>query len=336
MDTFPTIRAGVIGLGVGEAHLRSYQSIPEVSVQAICDIDPARLEDIGARYDVAERHTDYRRITEHPDIDVVSICSFDDVHAEQVISAFDHGKHVMVEKPVTLHRREAEAVYRALENSGRYITSNLILRKSPRFMELKQMIAAGDFGDIYYIEGDYLHDILWKITEGWRGKMDFYCTVYGGGIHLLDLMRWLLGSEITEVSAMGTDILVRGGDYKFPDTIVSLLRFENDALGKCATTLGPRHPKFHALNIYGTKRSFVNRVGDAILYSGDQPEDATTVTTPYPGMEKGDMLPEFIAAIRAGRRPELNEIDIFRVMDVCFAIWEAAQAGRNVKVSYLI
>lgn len=330
------LRAGVIGLGVGEAHLRSYQSLADVSVQAICDFDPVRLEDIGARYDVAERHSDYRRITEHPDIDVVSICSFDNFHAEQVISSLDHGKHVMVEKPMTLHRREAEAVYRALERSGRYITSNLILRKSPRFMELKQMIAAGELGDIYYIEGDYLHNILWKITEGWRGKMDFYCTVYGGGIHLLDLMRWLLGSEITEVSAMGTDILVRGSNYKFPDTIVSLLRFQNGALGKCATTFGPQHPKFHALNLYGTKRSFVNDVPNAKLFSGVDPEDETTITTPYPGMEKGDMLPEFIAAIRAGRRPELNEIDIFRVMDICFAIWEAVQTRRNVKVSYLI
>lgn len=330
------LRAGVIGLGVGEAHLRSYRSVPDVAVQAICDIDPARLEDVGARYDVAERHSDYRRITEHPDIDVVSICSYDNVHAEQVISALDHGKHVMVEKPVTLHPRESEAVYRALEKSGRYITSNLILRKSPRFEELKRMIAAGEMGDIYYIEGDYLHHILWKITEGWRGKMDFYCTVYGGGIHLLDLMRWLLGCEVTEVSAMGTDILVRGSDYKFPDTIVSLLRFQGGALGKCATTFGPQRPKFHALNVYGTKRSFVNDVPDAKLFSGVELEDESPMTTPYPGVEKGDMLPEFIAAIRAGRRPELNEVDIFRVMDVCFAIWEAVQTGRNVKVTYLI
>ena len=103
------LRAGIVGLGVGEAHLRSYQAIEGVEVAAVCDIDPDRLGEIANRYSVAERHGDYRAITEDPEIDVVSICSHDDAHAEQLISAFRNGKHVMVEKPVALNRREADS-----------------------------------------------------------------------------------------------------------------------------------------------------------------------------------------------------------------------------------
>lgn len=330
------IKAGVIGLGVGEAHLRSYQAIPDVEVVAVCDIDAARRDEIARRYAIGEAYEDYRRLTEHPDIDVVSVCSYDDAHAEQLLSAFRNGKHVMVEKPVALHRRDAEAVLRALQDSGRLITSNLILRASPRFIQIREMIRRGEFGDVFCIEGDYLHQILWKITEGWRGKMDFYCTVYGGGIHLIDLMRWLIEDEVDEVTALGTDILVRNSAYRYPDTIAGLMRFSRGTLGKCLTTFGPQRTKFHALNVYGDKLTFVNDMPDGKLFRSDRPEDESRMTAAYPGMEKGDLLPDFIAAIRGGGRPIVDQKDIFRVMDVCFAVWESIQQRRTIKLSYLI
>lgn len=331
------IRAGVIGLGVGEAHLRSYRSIPACEVVSICDIDPLRLAEIGDRYSVAARSTDFRAVTEHPDIDVVSICSYDDAHAEQLISALDHGKHVMVEKPFVLHRHEAERVLRSFEASGRFITSNLILRQSPRFKALRRMIELGEMGEIFHIEGDYLHQILWKIVDGWRGKMDFYCTVYGGGIHLIDLMRWMMGQEVTEVCAMGSDLLTRGSSYRWPDTITGLLKWESGATGKCTTTLGPQRTKFHALNVYGTRKTFVNDMPNAKLFSGDDPEkDEQAMDVPYPAMEKGDLLPEFVDGIRSGHKPLINETDIFRVMDICFAIWESVVKRTTVKVTRLI
>ena len=332
-----TIRAGIIGLGVGEAHLRSYQSVSGCEVLSICDIDPVRLKEIGDCYGISERSIDYRAITEHPDIDVVSICSYDDAHAKQLISALDHGKHVMVEKPFVLHRHESELVLESFEKAGRFITSNLILRESPRFKAVKRMIETGEMGDIFHIEGDYLHKILWKITEGWRGKMDFYCTVYGGGIHLIDLMRWMMGQEITEVCAMGSDVLTQGTNYPNPDTLTTLMKYQSGATGKCTTTFGPQRTKFHSLNVFGTKKTFVNDIPNAKIFTGDDPvKDVHPMTIPYPAMEKGDLLPDFIDDIRNDRKPFINEVDIFRVMDVCFAAWEAVQKRTTVKVDYLL
>ena len=331
-----TLRVGIIGLGVGERHLVSYRALPGVEVAAICDLDAAHLDDVGGRYGIADRYADYRRITECPDIDVVSVCSYDDAHAEHCISAFRGGKHVMVEKPVALDRGEAEAVLRAQQDSGRIITSNLILRASPRFRELKDQITAGTFGEVFCIEGDYIHNILGKITEGWRGRMKTYCTIYGGGIHLIDLMRWLLGHEVVEVCGMGNKVLTRNSAYQFDDTFINLLRFEGGALGKSLTTLGPQRTKFHSLTVYGTRKTFVNDMPDAKLFDGDAPENEHVVTTPYPGMEKGDLIPDFIAAIREDREPPVGTRDVFRVMDICMAARESAETGRTVKVGYLI
>ncbi len=217
-----TMRAGVIGLGVGERHVTGYGQIADCEVTAICDRDPVKLAEVGDRQGIACRETDWRKIVGHPDIDLVSICSYDDTHTEQAVAAFGNGKHVMIEKPIALNRREAEAILRAQQDSGCLITSNFILRQSPRFQEVWQMARDGAFGELFYMEGDYVHQILWKILEGWRGKMDFYCVTYGGGIHLIDLMRWISGQEVTEVAGMGGKVLTRGSRYRYPDTIVNL------------------------------------------------------------------------------------------------------------------
>ena len=330
------LKIGVVGLGVGEQHVIGYKAIPGCQVVAVCDIDPEKLAAVADRQDVAERYADARKVTEHPEIDVVSICSYDDAHAQQVISALRSGKHVMVEKPLTLYRKDAEQILRAQQDSGCILTSNLILRHSPRFRTLHRMIRAGEFGDIFYLEGDYIHQILWKLTEGWRGKMAFYCVTYGGGIHLIDLMRWLLGQEVIEVTGMGTDKLTAGSRYRYPDTIVNLLRFAEGALAKTLTTLGPRRPQIHALSIYGTRSTFVNDMPDGKLFRGDQADDEETMSVPYPAIAKSDLLPDFIGAVREGREPDVSAKDVFRVMDVCFAAWESVQAKRAVQVSYMI
>ncbi len=330
------LRAGVIGLGVGEQHVRSYQSIENVEVAAICDLNESHMHVIKNKYNINKGYSDFRKITESNDIDIVSICSYDNFHAEQCISALNNGKHVMVEKPFTLNKKESESVLRAQIDSGLQISSNLILRKSPRFIEIKKMIEGNQFGEIFCIEGGYIHDILWKLTEGWRGKMDFYCTIYGGGVHIIDLMRWLTNEEITEVSCMGSKILTKNTPYKFDDTFITLLRFSSGALGKCLTTLGPRRTKFHSLNSYGTKKTFINDIPYGKIFDGDKIENESQIKSPYPGMEKGDLIPDFVTAILENRRPEVNSTDVFRAMDICFASREAAELGKTIKVDYLI
>lgn len=336
MNQQNSLRAGIVGLGVGERHLVSYKKIRGVEVHAVCDINEEHAQRVAREYDVPRYSTDYRSVTEDPEIDVVSICSYDEAHVEQALSAFRHGKHVMIEKPIALYRKDAEVLLRAQQDSGKFITSNLILRESPRFKEVKRQIEQGFFGDVFAIEGDYIHDILWKITRGWRGKMNYYSTIFGGGIHLIDLMRWLLGQEVTEVCGMGNKVLTRDSDYRFDDTFVNVFRFSGGTLGKCMSTYGPQRTKFHSLNVFGSKRTFMNDIPNAKLFDGDQPENEQVVTTPYPGMKKGDLLPEFIEAIRAGHEPNVGSRDVFRVMDICFAASEAAATGRTVTVKFLI
>ena len=330
------LKIGVIGLGVGEQHVIGYQRIPNVEVTDICDIDPSVLKIVGDRNDVPNRHQNYKQITENPNIDVVSIASYDNCHAIQAISAFENGKHVMIEKPLALNRHEAEAILRAQQDSGRFLSSNLILRKSPRFQELKNWIAKGYFGEIVTIEGDYLHQILWKLTQGWRGEMEFYCVTYGGGIHMIDLMRWLLDEEIIEVCGMSNKKLTRGSKFSFDDTVTNLLKFKSGTVGRTTSNLGAQRPQIHGLSVYGTEKSFINDTPHAKLFHGDNSEDLEIVETTYPGIDKLGLLPDFISSIRKGDEPEVSAKDVFRVMDICFACYESLKAKKTVNVDYLI
>ena len=135
---------------------------------------------------------------------------------------------------------------------------------------------------------------------------------------------------------MASNVLTRHTDYKYDDSIFNLLRFENGAIGKCLTTFGAKRPQLHALNIYGESRTFVNDMPHAKLFCGEDAGDVRNVTTPYPGIEKGDLLPDFIAAVREDREPQVSAVDVFRVMDVCLASWESIEKRRTIKVNYMI
>ncbi|MDJ0685637.1 MAG: Gfo/Idh/MocA family oxidoreductase [Alphaproteobacteria bacterium] len=327
------LKAAVIGLGVGEQHAAGYRALDGVELAALCDTDATKLDAVRARQGGPAGYTDFRKMLEQEDLDLLSICSHDDSHADQAVAAFEAGLHVMVEKPIALHRSDLIRIARAHQDSGTLLSSNLILRQSPRFIDLRRRVQQGALGDLHYMEGDYLHQILWKITEGWRGKMDFYCVTYGGGIHLIDLMRWIAGEEVVEVSAMAAKKLTRGADFAYPDTMVSLLRFESDLLAKSATSFGTRRPIMHTLNVYGAKASFENAAGPARLFTGDRPEDLREIDTAYPGIEKNDLLPDFVNAIRTGGEPQVAARDVYRVMDICFACWDSVETRRTVPVA---
>tara|TARA_B100000029_G_C17494385_1_gene930298 strand:+ start:172 stop:1173 length:1002 start_codon:yes stop_codon:yes gene_type:complete len=330
------IKVGIIGLGVGEQHLKMYQEIDECEVIAVCDVDISKANNISTKYQISETYSDWKKITEHPNIDAISICSFDNYHAEQAISAFQSDKHVFIEKPIVLDRYELELLFQAYNSSKKLISSNLILRTEPRFKALKKMINKGQFGKIFYMEGDYLHDILWKLTNGWRGKMNFYSVIYGGGIHLIDLMRWLHGKEVIEACGMSNKILTEHSKYKYPDLTCNILKFEDEVIAKTTTTFGPRRPKFHALNIYGSKRTFINDRPHGKIYENDKLEKTQKMDVPYPTHNKGDLIPNFIDSIKNNSQPNVSYLDIFRVMEICISSWEAIEKGKTVKLSYLV
>jgi len=329
------MKVGVIGLGIGEKHVLAYNSHPYCKVVGLCDFDPDKYEMAKKKYD-AKVVMNADEILYDPDIDIVSIASYDNYHCEQALKAIANEKHIMVEKPFCLYKEQAIQIKEALQsNPGIKMSSNLVLRTTPRFRWLKDKITGGSMGQLYYVEGDYNYGRLHKLTQGWRGKIDFYSVVYGGGLHIIDLLRWLTGDEVVEVSAYGNNISSRGTNFRYNDLVIAILRFASGMTGKVAANFSCVQPHFHELSIYGTMATFKNRSEEGLLIESRDPDiPAKNIDEDYPGINQKAMIHSFVDSITTGSKALVIEDDVFRSMAVCFAIEKAVQLSRSVEVEY--
>ena len=336
------LNAAIIGLGVGERHISGYEADPRCQVTALCDIDENKLHEVSQRNPGRRLSTNPNEILEDPTIDVVTIASYDDAHCDQVLMAIENGKHIFVEKPLCLNQQEFEDISGALKaHENIRLSSNLILRMTPRFIELRKRITQGELGNIYYLEGDYDYGRLYKLTEGWRGKIPFYSVVYGGAIHLIDLILWLTKSRVQEVFALGSRKVTEGTAFRHYDLVSALLKFESGSsnsdgmLAKITANFGSVVPHHHKLSVYGTEGTFNQGHTDATYFhSRDPSADVEQVIDPYPGAAKGDMLPSFVKSLLDGTPAEISEKEVLDAMSVGLAIEKSLETKKLEQVNY--
>jgi predicted dehydrogenase len=330
------LRAAVIGLGVGERHIAGYEADPRCRVTTLCDIDADKLAAVGGRHPGRRLMRDADEVLADPSIDVVSVASYDDRHHSQVMAALAAGKHVFVEKPLCLHDHELADIRGALAaRPDLRLSSNLILRRSPRFARLRQRMRAGELGECYYAEADYNYGRLAKITEGWRGRIPFYSVVHGGAIHMIDLLMWLFGERPNAASAFGSRLATRGTGFRFNDCVAALLSFPSGLVAKVTANFACVFPHHHNLSVYGTAATFVHdRLGARLYVSRDPDAEPREIEDAYAGPAKGDMLPSFVAAILDGRQPDVATADVLDAMSVSLAIERAAACNQTVAISY--
>jgi predicted dehydrogenase len=331
------LRVGIIGLGVGEAHIQGYARHSSAEVVTLCDFDPKRLVDAKQKYPGLRFVENADDVLKAPDIDVVSIASYDNFHYRQIMMAIENGKHIFVEKPLCLHDFEARDIRKALRgNKLLKMSSNLILRKCPRFIEIKNRIIAGDMGELFHMDGSYDYGRRQKIIDGWRGKIDYYSGVCGGGVHLIDLFLWFSGQRVREVMAYGNRIVTRNSGFRNDDSVTAILQFESGMTGRVSVHLGSLMPHHHELNIYGEKATFMNNYEHPVYFNTQDPACKPEVMKQaYPGIHKGDLIFDFIESIVNNTQAEVGIEDIFSAMSVCFAVNKSLEKGKPVKVKYI-
>lgn len=329
------LRAGIIGLGVGEQHIAGYRAHSAVEVAALCDVATEKREQARRTYPDIPVVEDAAALIDDPTIDIVSIASFDDVHAAQVLHALEQGKHVFVEKPLCLTADEFRAVAaRLADNPALRLSSNLILRATPRFTDLRRLIASGSFGRLFNIEADYLYGRLEKLTVGWRGRIPNYSVMLGGGIHMIDLILWLTGDRVAEVAATGNGVASEASQFHGRDMASALLTFESGMIGKVSANFGCVYPHFHRLTVYGTKATFDNRPDAGLLWRSRDPADPPEkLTSAYPGAAKGSLIPSFVDAILGTGAAAVTEHEVLAAMAVGLAIDRSLAEGRKVKIA---
>ena len=336
------LQVALIGLGVGRNHLNTIKSNEFCELRQICDFSQQKLDEAGAQFPGASLTTNSETAITDPSVDLVVIASYDDHHFNEVMLAIANGKHVFVEKPLCLSDSELIHIHMALNaNPSVRLSSNLVLRTTPLFQGIAREIDQGIFGKVFFFEADYLWGRKEKLVNGWRTKLDNYSIILGAGVHMVDLVMWLLKKRPIEVSGMGNAIATQSSDLQQNSFAVLLLHFEDDCICKVSANGGCIYPHFHTLRVFGTKKTIVHDLDHSLEVNELRDSDEfkiERVAGGYPEKKRRSMiLDSFIDSIVRvpSARPIVQTREVLDVMSVCLAAEEAISTKKTVKIQYL-
>ena len=274
-----TLNIGLVGYGfMGRTHSNAFLHAPRFFdlpykpvLKAVAARNEERVKKFAANWGYESYETDWRKLIERKDIDVVDIASPNDTHREIAIAAAQAGKMVMCEKPLGRTAAEAQAMVDAVEAAGVPNTVWYNYRRVPAVVLIKQLLDEGKFGRIFHYRAKFLQDwtISQDLPQGGEGLWRLDVSVAGSGVtgdllaHNIDTALWLNG-PIAEVSAM-TETFIKERKHNLTgkvekvgidDASAVMCRFENGSLAMFEATRYARgHKALYTLEINGEHSS---------------------------------------------------------------------------------
>ena len=213
----PPLRVGMIGYAfMGVAHSQAWRTAPRFfdlplrpELTVLGGRDPAAVSAAADRLGWADTETDWRRLIERDDVDLVDICTPGDSHAEIAIAALRAGKHVLCEKPLANSVAEAEAMTAAAADAavaGVQAMVGFTYRRVPAVALAARLVADGRIGQVRHVRAQYLQDWIadpaapmsWRLEKEKAGSG----ALGDIGAHIVDLTQFITGEAITGVSAV--------------------------------------------------------------------------------------------------------------------------------------
>jgi predicted dehydrogenase len=259
----PEVGVGMLGYAfMGKAHANGYKTLPYMAwppplrprLVSIAGRDEAAVSEAAQRYGFERYVTDWRELVSDPEVQLFDNGGPNNLHAEPTIAAAEAGKHVFCEKPLGRTAEESYEMWqRVAATDVRHMTA-FNYRFVPAVRLAREMLEAGELGDVLHFRGRYLQEWGTTTDDAWRfHKADAGSGALGDlGAHVVDLARYLVG-EITTVSAT-TRTFMPGRDVD--DAFEAVVEFEGQALGTIeATRFAAGRKNAFCWEINGTKGS---------------------------------------------------------------------------------
>jgi predicted dehydrogenase len=223
------LKMAIVGAGTwGENHARIYKAHPFCEVVAICDQKKERARAIADKLGIPQCYDNYEEMFTKSGCDAVAIVTPDFAHAAIAIKAAEHGKHVLVEKPLATTREDVYAMREAFAKYRVRAMVDLHNRWSPAFNVAHQSVENGELGTVYsgYMR---LNDIKWVATDflPWAAKSSILWFL---GSHSLDTLRWFFNDEVTRVYAVSRAGVLKGLGVDTTDTYLTTLEFSKGGI----------------------------------------------------------------------------------------------------------
>jgi predicted dehydrogenase len=251
-------KAGIVGLHRGGGLLRALATHPDVEIAALCDLNQGVLAEVGKDHQVPEKYwfTQFHNFVNAP-VDIVAIATPIEYHAQQSIAAMESGKHVLCEQTAAYTVDDCERLVRTVERTGQVYMMAENYCYFAYVQEWKKMIDQGKLGEIFYGEGEYIHEITHLLVDPetgeryWRYRRApiWYCG------HTLGPLLYLMNDRIVKATGAHT------GRHKYPgesiaflDMEVGLFQTQKGAVIKILRSqAAPRYHDMIFYSLYGTK-----------------------------------------------------------------------------------
>jgi predicted dehydrogenase len=363
---------------MGRTHTNAYKKVysffkgPYKPVlKAICDSNEQKAKDFAEAWGFESVETDWQKLLDRKDIDIVDICTPNNTHKELAIAAAKAGKMIICEKPLAMNAAEGKEMVEAIEKAG---VPNLVsynYRRVPAVTLAKQLIDQGRLGKIFHYRAVFLQD--WTISadlpQGGDALWRLDAKVAGSGVtgdllaHCIDTALWLNGG-ISQVTAM-TETFIKQRKHNITgkieqvgidDACAFLARFKNGSLATFESTRYARgHKALYTFEINGEKASIAWNLHDLHRLSYFDHRDDSVVRgwrsvhvtdgdMPYmgnwwvPGLQIGyehsfvHQVADFLVGVDTGKPASPTFREALETQKVCDAVLASAKSGQWVSI----
>lgn len=254
---------GIIGYGwAATAHIDAINATSQAQVTAIYSSRPLDSAELSAKHGGSiKAYQDLDAMLADPSIHVVDITSYPSQHNSQAVAAAKAKKHIILEKPMANSLAEVREIVAAAKENGVKGCVCFECRYSSQLQVTKATIDAGLLGDIHYGEVDYYHGIgPWYGQFRWNtGKKDGGSALLTAGCHALDALLMCMPGEVESVTSFSTKSKSEiFAPYEYDTSSVTLVKFKNGAVGKCAAIVDCLQPYYFHTQLVGSHGSLLD------------------------------------------------------------------------------
>ncbi len=260
------VKIAVIGLGnIGTLHLANIEKEPRVELAAVCDIVPEKAKAAAERYGVKAYFDSDKLLADHV-CDAVIIATPHYAHTTIGIAALNAGHHVLVEKPISVHKADCERLIAAHTDKSLVFAAMFNMRTDPYFQKIRQLVRSGELGKLFritWIITAWFRTQAYYDSGGWRATW----AGEGGGVllnqcpHNLDLLQWIVGMPL---QVRGFCDLGKHHNIEVEDEVTAYMVYPEGATGLFVASTGET-PGTNRLEIAGDQGKLVLE-DDRLLY----------------------------------------------------------------------
>ena len=254
---------GIIGYGwVAGAHIAAINASAHAQVTAVYssrELDSAAVSAKHGGHITAYKNLD--QFLAHPDMQIVSVCSYPQDHTKHAVAVAKAGKHLIIEKPLALTWEDCQLIEQAVKAADVKTCVCFECRFSSQFQTIKAVIDRGLLGKIHYGEVDYYHGVgPWYGQYRWNTRKDAGgSSLLSAGCHAMDALLLCMGSDVETVSSYSTHSTNKDfAKYEYPTTSVTILKYKDGRVGKCASVIDCLQPYYFHTHLVGSEGSLLD------------------------------------------------------------------------------